>query len=83
MTKEARTYHGVKTVSSINGVGQIGQIHAKKKRKKEKKRNQTTFYTRKNSKRIKDLSLRLEIIKILEENIGSKISNISGSNIFF
>ena len=31
MTKEARTYNGVKTVYSINGVGKIGQIDTKKK----------------------------------------------------
>ena len=30
MTKEARIYNGVKTVSSINSVGKIGQIDAKK-----------------------------------------------------
>ena len=41
-----------------------------------------TRYTRINSKWIKELNTRLEIIKILEENIGSKISAISHSNIF-
>ena len=41
-----------------------------------------TPHTRINSKLIKDLDVRLKTLKIIEENTGSKISDISHSNIF-
>ena len=42
-----------------------------------------TPYTKVNSKRIKDLSIRPETIKLLEENIGKTLSNINHSRILY
>ena len=78
LTKEARIYNGVKITSLTSGAGKNWSTTCKRM----KLEHFLTPYTKINSKWIKDLNVRPEIIKLLE-NTGKTLSDINHSKILY
>ena len=78
LTKEARIYNGEKTISLTSGAGKTGQPL-----EKNESRTLSNTIKKKNSNWIKDLNVRPEIIKFLEENIRKTLFDINHSRILY
>ena len=79
LTKEARIYNGEKTISLNKRCWENWSTTCKRM----KLDHFLTPYTKINSKWVKDLNVRPETIKLLEESIGKTLSDINHSRILY
>ena len=78
-TREARLYNGEKTISLTSGAWKTGQPLVKKMKLEYLQKP----YSKINSKWIKDLNVRPETIKLLEEIMGKTLFNTNHCRILY
>ena len=85
-TKEARIYNGEKTISLMSGAGKMVLVKKWCWSTTCKRMKLELFlrpYTKTKSKWIKNLNVRPETIKLLEESRGKTLSDINHSRILY